>query len=274
VERRALFLSKVNAPPSPTATDLPKTPPESPSIFHYSLPSPGLVSPLSLFESLQQNDFTGPVQCPSVQPWVEQVEYRRLKGANVRPPSLEQITAHLNFHRHSATARDDRHRPPIPLPTFLRTPPRTNPRRSPSQPLVVDPDDTDGQRKPLPEIAPSLSEAGGLDAPVLKSLVLPTCPFGSGLQVTTTLVTRSVVPPPTELTEKNLTAFNSRTMTGRDMMSKLKRRTSGLASTDDMNDRSVDEDERRARRISAPAELFKRKRDGFAHPVLALPGAF
>ena len=36
----------------------------------------------------------------------------------------------------------------------------------------------------------------------------------------------------------------------------------------------MDEDERRARRVSAPAELPKRERDGFAHLVLALPGAF
>lgn len=35
IERRALFLSKVLAPPSPTATCTPKTPPESPAIFHY-----------------------------------------------------------------------------------------------------------------------------------------------------------------------------------------------------------------------------------------------
>lgn len=38
VVRRALFLSKVLAPPSPTATTLPKTPPESPAIFHYVCP--------------------------------------------------------------------------------------------------------------------------------------------------------------------------------------------------------------------------------------------
>jgi len=36
----------------------------------------------------------------------------------------------------------------------------------------------------------------------------------------------------------------------------------------------MDEDERRARRISAPAELPKRERGGFAHPILTLPGAF
>lgn len=78
----------------------------------------------------------------------------------------------------------------------------------------------------------------------------------------------------TELTETNLSALNSRTATGRDMMSKLKRRISGIPSADDMGSRGVDDDERRARRISAPAELPKRERDGFAHPVLALPGAF
>ena len=118
VERRALFLSKVNAPPSPTATGLPKTPPESPSIFHYSLPSPGLVSPLALFESLQQDETTGSPQFPSVQPWVEQVEYRRLMVANSRIPSLEQITAHLSTQGHPAASKEER--PPIPLPTFLR----------------------------------------------------------------------------------------------------------------------------------------------------------
>jgi hypothetical protein len=271
VERRALFLSKVNAPPSPTATGLPKTPPESPSIFHYSLPSPGLISPLSLFESLQQNDSTEPVQYPSVEPWVEQVEYRQLQGPNGRPPSLEQITAHLSFHRHAATAKDERHRPPIPLPTFLRSPSRTNPSRSISQPPMVGADEIHGHQKAVPRTTSSLSSAGEPLATVHKTFVPPACP---SLQVTTTRITRPVAPPPTELTERNLTAFNSRTMTGRDMMSKLRRRTSGLASLDGVNGCDVDEDDRRARRISAPPDLPKRKRDIFAHPVLALPGAF
>jgi len=130
LERRALFLSKVNAPPSPTATGLPKTPPESPSIFHYSLPSPGLVSPLALFESLQQDETTGSLQFPSVQPWVEQVEYRRLMVANSRIPSLEQITAHLSTQGHPAASKEERR--PIPLPTFLRASPRMS---SPPEPL-------------------------------------------------------------------------------------------------------------------------------------------
>ncbi|KAI0304759.1 hypothetical protein BC826DRAFT_1088955 [Russula brevipes] len=253
MERRALFLSKVHAPPSPTATGLPTTPPESPAIFHYSLPSPGLDSPLTVFESLQQNDPSGPVQHPSVQPWVEQVQYRQPKSASARLPSLEQITARLSSHGHSATARDEYHRPPIPLPTFLRSPSRTKPART-----------TDGQKKIESEIAPPIPEEGERYIPLAR----PT------LQAMATGVPRSSGSSLTDLTEANLNALNSRTLTGRDMMSKLKRRTSVLPSADDAGSRSMDEDERRARRISAPAELPKRERGGFAHPILALPGAF
>jgi len=272
MERRALFLSKVHAPPSPTATGLPTTPPESPAIFHYSLPSPGLDSPLTVFESLQQNDPSGPVQHPSVQPWVEQVQYRQPKSASARLPSLEQITARLNSHGHSATARDEYHRPPIPLPTFLRSPSRTKPARSTSPPLLSS-EATDGQKKIESEIAPPIPEEGEHYIPLIKTHVLPTS-SGLRLQAMATGVPRSSRSSLTKLTEANLNALNSRTLTGRDMMSKLKRRTSVLPSADDAGSRSMDEDERRARRISAPAELPKRERGGFAHPILALPGAF
>lgn len=76
-ERRALFLSKIGAPPSPTAISLPKTPPESPAIFHYSLPSPGLVSPLAHFETLEEEDD----EFAPRKVWVEQVDFKLL------PPS-------------------------------------------------------------------------------------------------------------------------------------------------------------------------------------------
>ena len=69
VERRNLFLSKIEALPSPTATSLPVTPPESPAVFHFSLPSPGLVSPLALFETLDHDGTSRPVR-------VEQVDFR------------------------------------------------------------------------------------------------------------------------------------------------------------------------------------------------------
>ncbi|KAI9512864.1 hypothetical protein F5148DRAFT_1273481 [Russula earlei] len=268
MERRALFLSKVQAPPSPTATALPKTPPESPAIFHYSLPSPGLDSPLALFEALQKKETTGPIRYPSVRPWVEQVHYRHSKGVSVRP-SLEQISARLSSHGYSATAKDEHHRPPIPLPTFLRPLPSTNTARSASRPPVAPSKGMYG-RVVAEVVSLSPSERGELHPPISDADVLSTL-SRPRLHVTTTMIPP---PPPsrsclTELTEVNLNALNTRTLTGRDMMLKLKRRTSKLAAG-----RSSDEDERRARRVSAPAELSKRERNGFAHPVLALPGAF
>lgn len=112
-----------------------------------------------------------------------------------------------------------------------------------------------------------------IHAPVPKTAGFPNSSQDPELEVVTMLVSRSSSSSPTELTEHNLTALNSRALTGRDMMSRLKRRT-GEPSADGPNGRIVDEDERRLRRISAPAELPKRDRDGFAHPVLALTGAF
>jgi len=276
MERRALFLSKVNAPPSPTATALPKTPPESPAILHYTLPSPGLDSPLALFESLQQIDPTGPpVQFPSVKPWVEQVHYRQLNGASVRPPSLEQITAHLSSHGHSATAttvKDEYYRRPIPLPTFLRSPPRM--KIAVSQHHVGSGEGIDGEQNPDPEIARPIPGPGEeFFIPLPKTHTSPSL-SGPGLLVTTTTISGTSNSSSRTLTQVNLSALNSRALTGRDMMSKLKRRVSGLPSADGVGGCGVDEDERRARRVSAPAELPKRERDGFAHLVLALPGAF
>jgi len=251
MERRALFLSKVSAPPSPTATGIPKTPPESPSIFHYSLPSPGLVSPLALFGSLQQNETTGSI--PS-QSWVEQVEYRRSKGANSRVPSLEQITTHLSSQGYSAASEEEHH---CPLRTLLRASSRTR-----STPDVLS--------NSMAEVIVPFPEE--IHTPVPKIAGFPNSSQDPELEVITRLVQRSSGSSPTELTENNLTALNSRTLTGRDMMSKLKRRTG--QSANGPNCHVVDEDERRSRRISAPAELPKRERDGFAHAVLALPGAF
>jgi hypothetical protein len=56
-ERRQTFLARLLASPSssPTTLTTPVTPPDSPAEFHYTLPSPGLVSPLALFEALGIN---------------------------------------------------------------------------------------------------------------------------------------------------------------------------------------------------------------------------
>lgn len=112
IERRASFLSRVLAPPSPTATLTPKTPPDSPAIFHYTLPSPGLVSPLTLFERLGKGSTYGTLS-HSCEPWVEEIDFRSLGYHNPRiigdkshsfdvardhkgMPSLDQITARMN----------------------------------------------------------------------------------------------------------------------------------------------------------------------------------
>lgn len=53
-QRRHTFLARLLASPSssPTTLTTPVTPPDSPAEFHFTLPSPGLVSPLALFETL------------------------------------------------------------------------------------------------------------------------------------------------------------------------------------------------------------------------------
>jgi len=86
IERRALFLSKITAPPSPTSAETAVTPPSSPAVFHFTLPSPGLASPLELFETVKSRDS-----------WVEHVDYNNncTKRMSSRLPSLDQITARL-----------------------------------------------------------------------------------------------------------------------------------------------------------------------------------
>ncbi|CAE6413302.1 unnamed protein product [Rhizoctonia solani] len=101
LERRALFLSRIIAPPSPTSTETAVTPPESPAIFHFSLPSPGLESPLELFETVTSRER-----------WIEEVDYNKksLRTSARDPfpagrlPSLDQITARLRPTLNTAQA--------------------------------------------------------------------------------------------------------------------------------------------------------------------------
>ena len=132
---------------------------------------------------------------------------------------------------------------------------------------------SDGEQKREADVTRPIPGARELFIPVPKTRAVLTL-SSPGLLVTTTTIEGGPNSSQTSLTEVNLSVLNSRALTGRDMMSKLKRRLSGLPSAGDMGGCGVDEDERRARRISAPAELPKRERDGFAHLVLALPGAF
>ncbi|KAI0639248.1 hypothetical protein C8Q77DRAFT_1046474 [Trametes polyzona] len=293
MERRALFLSKVQAPPSPSATFTPVTPPESPAVFHYSLPSPGLESPLEVFEALQ----LGRPVAPTCQPWVEQVDFRLpgdvhpkapLKSAPAPSstkrkalPSLDQITARLSSNGHVAgPAHEAPSRPSMRLPSFLRTNPRPEP------PAL--------QSAPAPKARPALPSAVGRlrfptrAAPEATAVeiaqptpclppVSPRSPLAPKLQVTTTVVPRTTSSSPVELTESNLLAFTaSRERTAHNMLNRLRRRTlpPQIAVPAPGEIDREEEAERKSRRHSAPPELPKRERIGFSHPVLAMPGAF
>lgn len=99
LERRALFLSKVQSAPTPEAAESPVTPPESPAIFHFTLPSPGMQSPLAMFGKLSSESDQG---CNSVnfprdssapqearKGWVEEIDFK----ARVRSNSLRASSA-------------------------------------------------------------------------------------------------------------------------------------------------------------------------------------
>ncbi|KAJ3933590.1 MAG: hypothetical protein NXY57DRAFT_1047752 [Lentinula lateritia] len=279
VERRALFLSKVLAPPSPTATTQPVTPPESPAVFHFRFPSPGLVSPLALFESLNEDSPTGPLSYP-VDPWVEQVDYRlpyqksfvKVKGPKYTNskqslPSLEQISARLGPNHVRITSSESNGRTTR-LPNFLA-------QRQASAPV--------GERPPL------LSGIGRLQLPiktpqptkvepaaVLPPPKSPSSPLTPQLQVTTLVVPSFSSRSPTELSESNLNALQSRERKAKDMLSTLRRR---VAPSDDgvlQGHESVPKPllDRRWKRHSAPADIAPRPRAGFEHPVLSIKGAF
>ncbi|KAH9946824.1 hypothetical protein B0H21DRAFT_384040 [Amylocystis lapponica] len=296
VERRALFLSKVQAPPSPTATLIPKTPPESPAIFHYTLPSPGLDSPGEVFDSLGSPD------APVRNSWVEQVDFR-MPGdrASQRPlrtapimssvkkqlPSLDQITARLNG-RGAAPVHEAPVQPPSArLPAFLqsgrRLPPQTaapipapvvaQPKTRPAFPATVGRLRFPARSAPAAEPEPPKLEV--CQPSPIPPPASPTLAPISKLQIITTVVPRTSSRSPTEFTKDNLLALNgiTRAYTAQTMLSRLRRRTLSTTAMAEESD-AEDEMERKMRRRSAPPELPPRDRSDFSHPVLALPGAF
>jgi hypothetical protein len=281
IERRALFLSKVLAPPSPTATLMPKTPPDSPAIFNYTLPSPGLVSPLALFESLNENPAYGPL-CRIREPWVEQVDFRLpadLRKAKAKAertlkpkptthanpakpiPSLDQISARLSSHGHVRTPSAEAAERKARLPAFLAQ------SRQPAPRLTIG-----VGRLQLPVRSTTPDKADNLPHMPPRS---PCYPLSPNLQVTTLVVPPTSTISPTELSESNLLILNSRERRAKDMLSTLRKRTrpseNGLVSDCLTHDDTLD---RKWKRRSAPAELGPRARSGFEHPVLAMPGGF
>ncbi|KAF9015354.1 hypothetical protein BDQ17DRAFT_1229017 [Cyathus striatus] len=250
-ERRALFLSKVLAPPSPTATTTPKTPPESPALFHYSLPSPGLVSPLALFESLHDSKEN------ACDPWVEQVEFCRPEAKQVQVvrefkrhlPSLDQISAHLHSQGHPLCNRGS-------LESKGAT---SRPRLSCTAGRL--------QITPLPlEQRYDSYESCTTSKP---SALVP------DLRITTTVVPRMATVSPTKLSQANLLALECREQRAHTMLLTLRRRMNPSECRISLSSCQNEERGVKWKRRSAPADLLPlRERSGFEHPILALPGAF
>lgn len=287
----------MQAPPSPTATVTPKTPPESPAIFHYSLPSPGLESPIAMFENLSLSEMMG-------QPWVEQVDFRlpgkpmRLPVPKTAPalskrkvlPSLDQITARLSSH--TTGGNKDGSRSPR-LPSFLQSGRRAPVQAAAPVAAEVEASTASKARQGLPQDVGRLRFPARSAAPEAQPAPLvirspkpclppdsPTLSAPPKLQITTTVVPRTHTTSPTEFSESNLLAFNSsadsREDTRRKMLTRLRRRTISPSELGAPASPREDDEERKLRRRSAPPELQERDkaRTGFEHPILASPGAF
>ena len=296
VERRALFLSKILAPPSPTAVDIPKTPPESPAIFHYTFPSPGMESPLSLFETIGSSDSEMDSFSLACEPWVEQVDFRlpedqwvsRKKFPTQKPakvlPTLADISARLNLSRPSSApmplAAGEGRQSSTRLPAFLRRGMQMQPPPTPLPELVAKPrrnltlnlDDSITAVAPdAPMSAPQALATAPPQYPLPES---PRSPRRPALQIKTLVVPRTPTMSPTCLSKANLLALTgTREQMSRDMVSALKRRT--LVSEHTVSPKDAESvSDRKSRRNSSPAELPPLERAGFEHPVLALAGGF
>ncbi|KAG8917759.1 hypothetical protein FRC02_002886 [Tulasnella sp. 418] len=315
LERRALFLSRIEALPSPTATKTPVTPPESPSVFHFSLPSPGLNSPISfrnqieIVVSNEEGENKGGISAfkgaahdelpiKKRETWIEEIDFKsRLRSthaaltspgptdraASFRQqravlPSLDQITARLASNAAERSKRETNSppnesscasnvrpshrrtpsssapivaapsaRPPIPLPAFLQ-----RPRQPAAADLVA--------RSPSPEPAKTsmtasvIQEASTDSRPVVilsspprrrANLPIPAAPRSSEPFSARPITTH--LPYISPGTTAPACSPSSRSQKGRDMVEKLRRRS------------------------SAPADLPK-KRD--QHLIQALVGGF
>lgn len=237
-ERRARFLSKLAAPPSPSAADMPVTPPDSPAVFHFTLPSPGLESPLELFENMtnhpelyqnlariEQVDFRLPQQ--------KQAEtachYRYVsptKSHTGSLPSLDQISQRLSkvsvpIRTTCSPSPEQRLVGGSRLPSFLRS---HSPSPSVPEPMVPSPNDQAPKR---PRLALPTLALRTVPKPVALAIRTPTPiatknlafhvlpPSPKSPRLTRLQITTTICPPtsskssPTEFTEENITQFGS-----------------------------------------------------------------
>jgi hypothetical protein len=279
-ERRAMFLSKVQAPPSPGATLTPKTPPESPAIFHYSLPSPGLRSPLTAFENEDPNK--------PRDTWVEQVEFRMPGQEYAKPlprsasihstmrlPSLDQITAHLSHQGNTVCDARAKLRHSARLPAFLQM--TSNAKNADAaKPRHAPPAAVGRLQFPVRSVSPPAEEEKKLEIRAPSPRLPPSpSPCSPKLQIKTTVVPRTSSFSPVDLTECNLRALDlARERTAQNMLLRLARRTVMPEPGARRPVIIAGDEERKLRRHSAPPELPALERIGFAKPKLNLPGAF
>jgi hypothetical protein len=261
-DRRALFLSKLQAPSSKAIT-APKTPPESPEIIYLSLPSSALESPLNLFESWSGNHAD---DVPST--WEERADFRlddeqskpqpSLSRSSSKPaygiPSLDQISA--RFPRPAklddikiacdSLANEDSPRPSVGI-GRLRMPLRSQPTpQSDNQP-----------KKSIP--SKSLPPPLSLEP---RKIAFPRYPSST----------------PAKLTESSL---NLRDQKASNMLFTLRKRSlSSKSNSTTLQEANMDSEEdgfssKLRWRRSAPADMTPlRVRFGFEHPILASPGGF
>lgn len=256
-DRRALFLSKLQ----PTIR---RTPPESPQIFHHSLPSPGLESSLTLFESWSGNHADDVPQT-----WVGHADFDvldeqskpnpSLNRSSTKPacgiPSLDQISA-----RFSRPAKLDDIKTTCDAEDSPRLSVGIGRLRMPLRTRAILQSDNQQQKsirsKPLP---PLLSLE-----PCVKICDIPRSP--------------SLIPA-----QLSVSDLNSRDQKASNMLFTLRRRKLSSESSltrlaTDHETADSEEEEALAKlrwRRSAPADMTPlRARFGFEHPVLASPGGF
>lgn len=244
--RRAIFLSRVLAPPSPTATLTPKTPPDSPAIFHYTLPSPGLVSPLTHLEALGRNSTHGTISF-GCKPWVEQVDFRS--------PRCNHTLEIDGKFRSLDAARDHKGTPSLDQ-ISARICARVSTKPVASFPVFSSP--------------PHIPACHELDLPVaVDELSIPIEPVKSHVATPIIKCSTNVDMPGLS---KSKSTLDSRARRAYDMVVTLRRRT---ISTEQHLSELNGTSERSKKRHSAPADLLPfQERDGFKHPVLLLPGGF
>jgi hypothetical protein len=242
---------------------VPKTPPESPRIFHHSLSSPGFEPSLALFESWSGNHAD---DVPHK--WVERVDFRlvdeqskpnpslnRSSAKACGVPSLDQISARfprparLDDIKMTCDVLTNEHspRPSVGI-GRLRMPLRTQ--------AILQSND---KHIPFKRLPPPLS--------------LVPC-------ATTYVISRSPSSSPAQLTTSNLDALSSRDQKASNMLFTLrKRRLSSEFDSIIVQEPAIDSEEEAYSKLrwrrSAPADMTPlRARFGFEHPVLASPGGF